>query len=101
MQRPVRVQEQIQDYGQICHGNVAQEPRRGSAGVRGHWRDPFVGFGLLDELLQEDVVEVLEQNLVGEQAHHDGPERDPAGRFSQIQSVFKVQSHSLNCCVLK
>lgn len=55
---PVGVQQQIQDDCQVGHGDVAQEARRGPAGVRGHGRGPLLG--LLDELLQQDVVEVLQ-----------------------------------------
>lgn len=44
-------------------------------------------FGLLDELLQQDVVEVLEQHLVGQQAHHDGPKRDSAGFRNQDSDI--------------
>lgn len=40
-------------------------------------------FRLLDELLQEDVGEVLEQDLVRQQAHHDGAEWD-AGVESRV-----------------
>ena len=34
-------------------------------------------------LLQEDVVEVLEEDLVGQQAHHDVSEWNPAGTQSE------------------
>lgn len=56
-------------------------------------------FGLLDELLQQDVIEVLEQDLVGQQAHHDGPERDPAGfrnqDAGQITFSFKLNTDTI------
>lgn len=49
-------------------------------------------FRLLDELLQQDVVEVLEQDLVGQEAHYDGPKRDPAGFRNQDDSEITTRS---------
>lgn len=84
--RLVRVQQQVKDDGQVLHGNVTQEP----SGPR--FRDrcgallavpSSATIGTFHKLLQKDVIEVLQENLMGQETHHNGSKRDPMYKTKQ------------------